>query len=300
MKKEVSYIFIAAILFGLITTGGTFFVQKGLSLFEICIYRMFFICFLLFPFLIYNHDYFPKKEMLKFFILYGLLGAVLELAEIGGIALGTPVAIVAFLLYSQSIWTTIFGKLIFKELITKRKIIAVIMALLGVFFLLRLDQFNSLGSFTGIILSLFAGILLSLWVIMGRKSGLDQKHFLTTTFTTAFFSLLWLLLFWPVASLFISDLKLIRLSLDFSLTDWFYLLIFALFSAVFSHLLFYRGIQKVEASLAGIILLLEPVSATILAAIFFSQAIGWNVFVGGALILFSNYLVFNENSLNSQ
>ncbi|MBU4492316.1 MAG: hypothetical protein KKD69_07635 [Euryarchaeota archaeon] len=49
-----------------------------------------------------------------------------------------------------------------------------------------------------------------------------------------------------------------------------------------------------HASIAGIVLLLEPVSAIILAAIFFTQPIGLNIISGGTLILFSNYLVIHK------
>jgi drug/metabolite transporter (DMT)-like permease len=41
-------------------------------------------------------------------------------------------------------------------------------------------------------------------------------------------------------------------------------------------------------------LLLEPVSATLLAAILFSQPIGLNILSGGGLILLSNYLIISK------
>ena len=75
------------------------------------------------------------------------------------------------------------------------------------------------------------------------------------------------------------------------------LAIFAIIAGIIPHSLFYKGVQKIHASIAGIVLLLEPVSATILAAILFLQPISLNILSGGALILFSNYLItYNKKS----
>jgi DME family drug/metabolite transporter len=71
-------------------------------------------------------------------------------------------------------------------------------------------------------------------------------------------------------------------------------LVFGFIAGVIPHLLFYRGMQKIHASTAGIMLLLEPVGATLLAAILFSQPIGLNILSGGGLILLSNYLIISK------
>ncbi|MGB7292407.1 MAG: EamA family transporter [Thermodesulfobacteriota bacterium] len=75
-----------------------------------------------------------------------------------------------------------------------------------------------------------------------------------------------------------------------------YLLIYASIGGVIPHLLLYRGFKKIEASVAGILLLLEPISASILAALFFDQPIGLYIICGGALILLSNYFVTRSRS----
>ena len=69
---------------------------------------------------------------------------------------------------------------------------------------------------------------------------------------------------------------------------------YGLIAGVIPYSLFYKGVEKIEASVAGVILLLEPVSATILAAILFGQPITLNILLGGVLILLSNYLVVRK------
>jgi drug/metabolite transporter, DME family len=294
MQKEYFLVIIAAILFGLITVGAQFFTNLGLSLYEISVFAFIFETMILLPFLI-KKKYQIKKKMILFFIVYGLIGGVMQLSQYGGVVLGVPVAIVALLLYSQPIWTTILGKIILKEKITKIKIIASLLSFIGVIILIKPWDINSVGPISGILISLIGGISLSLWVIWGRKSGINGQHYITTSFGYAFFSLIFLLLYYPLILIISKDPSIIRLDLSLILDYWFYFLIFALLTGVIAHSLFYKGAKKIEASISGIILLVEPISATILAAIFFLQYLTLNILIGGFLILVSNYLIIKKS-----
>ena len=119
-------------------------------------------------------------------------------------------------------------------------------------------------------------------------------HYVTTTFGWSGFASVWLIALLPLMSVLIPDERLLRLSVSLSSENWMFLLAFAMLGGVIPHLLFYRSLEKISASAAGIVLLLEPVSATILAWLFFSQNIGFSVIAGGVLILVSNYLIIRE------
>lgn len=294
MEKEYWFIVIAAILYGTLTVGAQFFVNLGLSLYEISLYPILFISLILLPVLLIKRQYMIKKEMILFFVVYGLIGALLQLMQFGGIVLGVPVAVVALLLYTQPIWTTIFGKLMVKEQITPRKIVAVSIALVGVVLLLRPWDIEAVGAPTGIISALLGGMLLSLWIIWGRKTGINKQYNITAITGWMGFAVIWLLLLWPIVSLLIPESNIMRLSVNFPLHYWFYLIIYTLLAHLFSYLFFYKGVQKIQASISGVIMLFEPVSAAILAAILFIQPIGFNILSGGALILFSNYIIHKE------
>jgi DME family drug/metabolite transporter len=67
--------------------------------------------------------------------------------------------------------------------------------------------------------------------------------------------------------------------------------LFSLISFLIPHFFYFVGVKEIPASTAGIILLLEPLAGAILAALFLSQAITINVFIGGLFILAANYLV---------
>ncbi len=101
MQREYWFIAIAAILYGTLTVGGQFFLNLGLSVYEIALYSMFFMGLLLLPIVLIKREYLIKKEMFLFFVIFGLINALQELTQFRALALGIPVAIVAFLLYSQ-------------------------------------------------------------------------------------------------------------------------------------------------------------------------------------------------------
>jgi len=67
--------------------------------------------------------------------------------------------------------------------------------------------------------------------------------------------------------------------------------LFGLIGGVIPSLLFYRGLEEVQASIAGILLLIEPVSASFIALLLFEQPIDMETIFGGGLILLSNYMV---------
>jgi drug/metabolite transporter (DMT)-like permease len=290
--KNYLLIAIAGILFGTITVSSQLLTNLGLSLYEISIYTTIFAVLLLTPVVLIKREYLFKRKDIKFFVIYGLIQAFLQIFQMGGVALGAPVAIVAFLLYTQPVYTSIFGKFMLSEKISKRKLLAIIIAIVGLLVLLKPWDIGTVGSTLGIAFGLLGGIFLSLWVTYGRKSGLNKKHPITSSFGMFSFSLVWLLLFAPF--LFLTNNIVIIKFAAYPLEYWIYFLIISFIMFVLPANIFYKGVQKVSASTAGVLLLLEPVSASILASFLFSQAITSNIIFGGFLILLSNYLVVSE------
>lgn len=294
MRKEYWLLILSGIFYGAITPGGHFLMDSGLSMYEVSFYRALLVFLVVLLIVIVRPRYMVRRDKVPFYVLYGLVGGLLEIFMFSGLAFGVPVAVVVLLLYTQPIWTIFIGRFMLGEKITFAKLAAVILGFLGLVLLLGSWETGSGGSFAGIVCSLLSGVLLAFWVVLGKRSSILRQHQVTTTFGWSGFACLWLLVLWPVMSLLVADKGLFELSFNFSPDIWIYLLAFALLGGVIPHLLFFRGLKGVSASVAGIILLLEPVSATILAWLFFSQSIGFYIALGGVLILLSNYLVIRE------
>ena len=289
----------SAVLFGTVTVGGSFFHQSGFSLYEIALYPLILTFLFLLPVQVRGGRYALPREMLPFFAVYGLIGALAELAQFGGIVLGVPVATVSLLLYTQPIWTSLLGKLLLQERITGRKRLAVVLAFAGAVVLIRGElgiggDVRDVRDVRGIAAAALGGVFVALWVIWGRKSGIHQQHSVTTTLGWSAFSSAWLIVLWPVFFALTRDRALSRLSLSFDLKYGSFFAVFALIAGVLPSLLLFRGLQTIPASTAGILLLLEPVSASLLAALFFRQSLGVHTLAGGFLILLSNLLLAGE------
>lgn len=227
-------------------------------------------------------------------ILYGFGTAVTVFAQFAAVILGVPVAIVVLLLYTQPLWTIIIGELFLKERLTKTKVIAGIIVLLGMVILVNPFNVGEIKSWTGVIIALIGGLSLSSWVVLGSVISKKASPPITTKFLNATLTVVFFLLFYPVLLTFTKSPSIVHFSFNLALPVWFGLIMFSLFLEVISHILYYKGTKKVPTVDAGIILLLEPVVGSLLATIFLNQALTINIIIGGILILIANYLVIKN------
>ena len=290
MRREYWYLILAGIFYGTIAPGGQYLIDRGLSLFETAFYRPFIVGLVLLPVVLAKRDLMPARSALWFLAVYGLIGGLLELALFAGLALGVPVAIVVLLLYTQPVWTIFIGRAALGEEITARKLISAALGLAGLVCLMRSWEAGA-GSYIGVACGLLSGILLSLWVVLGKRVSVAGQHYVTTTFGWSVFASAWLLLLLPLMKFLLPDEGYSGLTFAFPAGDWLALVAVSILGGAVPHLLFYRGLRGVPASVAGIVLLLEPASATVLAWAFLSQHIGFYTLLGGAFILLSNYIV---------
>jgi len=188
---------LAGILFGGITTGARFLAGLGLSLYEISLFTLGLATLMLAPFAIGQKVDWKK---MKYLALYGLSGALLQLAGFAGIILLVPVAVVSFFMYSQPIWTVFLSALFLKEKIDGRKLMAVVSAIAGV---LILANMISVGHYNiwGTIAPLIGGFLLAVWIVGGRKIAIEKEPASFITFAYCGFTTLWLLLIYPLFKL---------------------------------------------------------------------------------------------------
>jgi len=294
--RYILMVAVSAILYGGITALGGVLVGKGVSVYEISLYTILVSLIVLAPYLAIHRELLVRRRLFGFYMIYGLIGAMLQLTSFSALFLGVPVAIVAMLLNTQPIWTTIIGHFWLKERAGRRQLTAMGIALLGLFILLEPWHAERMGQLTGILFALAGGLSLSLWIILGRRGGMSEQHGVTITFGFTLSTGISLILIYPILLLFIEDERLVRLSISLPDNTWVFLFIYIFIANLLPHLLFYTGIQKVRAVTAGMLLLMEPVSAALLATLIFGDAITGYMVMGGGLILFSNYFILDKDS----
>lgn len=288
---------LGAAFYGGITVGGRYFAGHGFSLLEISLNGTLFASVLLAPWVLLRRDLRPRREDLDVYLGFGLVGAALQLTQFGGIVAGVPVAVVALLLYSQPVWTVVLGRVLLAEPVTPAKIAAGGLALAGTVVLL--DPWNlsprSLPVW-GLVSALAAGLMLSLWVVLARVAALRRSPPLTVSFGYSAATASALLLLAPLLAVVFPEPEMSRLQPSVWVVHWPAVGLYTLGANIAPALLVLWGMREVDASTAGVLLLLEPVAAALLAAWAFSEGLTGNVLVGGALVLASNAMLVRAHA----
>jgi len=300
MKKEYLFVTLTGIFSGFIVFLGRVLSNYGLSLFELATLPYVLSLIFLLPFLFLKKKYRIQKQHLPILVLYGILSGFLVLSQFGAVMLGAPIAIIVLLLYTQPLWTILLSRIFMKEKINKFTLIACILVLIGIVTLVNPSNKEIFKIDLGFLVALLGGVFLSIWIIMGRISSTKGSHPIATKYSEILFMIIFLAIAYPFLLLFVKSPEIVSFSLNWPIVVWGILLIFNLLTQTLGHVLFYMGLKKVPASNAGIILLLEPVGATFLAALFLKEAITINVFIGGILILIANYLVIKKGDYGEE
>ena len=296
MKKDGRILIASAgFLYGGIAVGGTLLSRSGLSAFDI---SFFFLSLSLIPLLpfVASKDFFVRmRDSWRYLTAYSLANSGLVLLQFESLKLGLAPAISALLLYTQPIWTIIFGRIFFSEKVDTTRIGVIVLALIGVFLItdpitLLQEVGSNASNLYGEIAALTGAVFLSIWIILGKKGRLDifQKPtelvFAVRGSTLILVTMISLATLTTGAQVFLANPGAI-------ISNIIPLFAFAIVTGMIPDLLFYSGIEKVQALQAGVILLLEPISTAILSIVLLISTPSLIQAAGGALILLSNYFV---------
>ncbi len=187
----------------------------------------------------------------------------------------TTITRAVLLLYSSPIVVTLIARIIFKELLVKAKVAALLFSIAGIAVLTKIYNPSSLSiPALGIITGLGAALSYALFSLIG-KSLLKRFSPWTVNLYTFGFGFLFLI---PIANPSPSILHI-------PMQGWLFLVSMAMVSSLAAFSCFYKGLSMVEVSRASIILNIEPVIASSLGFLIFGETPGLAVFIGGTLIL---------------
>jgi len=169
------------------------------------------------------------------------------------------------------IFVAILSVFVFKEKLDKFKIIGIILGLIGAYFLTIGFNFEELfsGAITGDIIMLISGLMWAFYVILLKKIYVENENSkifspLLISHTTFFYCFLLGLI--PLAFLIPFTPNLIIL--PNSINSWFSIIYLGLICTTISYFFYNKGLQKKSATLAAIILLIEVLSANLIAILF--------------------------------
>ncbi len=195
----------------------------------------------------------------------------------------TSLAVAVILMYTSPIFVMLFSAILFKEKITPRKVVALIIVFVGCLFVAGVFSSGDYKiSFLGFIVGIGAGVGYALYSIFGRYALEKGYQSITISEYTFLFAT-------------VSALPLSQIWNNFSLmgqTDtWIGALGIGVLCCVFPFILYTQGLAGVETSKAAILANMEPVVATLLSCILYHESILNTKGIGILLILASVFLL---------
>lgn len=178
--------------------------------------------------------------------------------------------------YTAPIIVAFLSQLFLREIITRRIIIVIVIASLGLWIMLNglsLKENQTTGIIAGLVSGLSYATIVIFLKLHSHKFNPIMLSFLTNTFITI------------IIAPFVREIPLHAI--------WGFLVVGIVHSTI-APILYYKGLQLVTANRAAVLGYLEPVSAIVFAMLFLDEYPSAISIIGGALIVFSGYLTLKK------
>ena len=198
----------------------------------------------------------------------------------------TSLSVAAILLYTAPAIVMVLSYFLFKEKLTGRKLLALLMTFVGCVLVTGILTETGNISAGGILVGLGAGLGYALYSIFSRYALEKGYASLTITFYTFLIA--------AVGSCFLTDMgKVVQVAAE-GAGSLFFCLAFGVLCTVVPYLTYTLGLQYVENGKASIIASVEPVTATLLGALFFHEKLTVTGVLGMILVL-AALVICNDN-----
>ena len=287
MKKSprgaYASILAAAALWGIIGVWNRNLMAAGLSPTGIVVVRNFGgMLLLLAVFAVKDRGVFRvRKEHLKYFFGTGIISVVLFTSCYFSCQKICSLAVASILLYTAPSFVVILSAMLWKEPVTKKKLLALALTLVGCACVCGVFDGGLTVTFTGILLGLGAGFFYALYSVFGRYA---LAHYSSMTVTV------WTFIFAGPASLVM--LRPAEMRAVFTAPSaWHLAAGLVVFSTVAPYILYTRGLARVESGKASIMASLEPVVAALAGVLIFGEPMGLLTLLGILCVLAGVYIL---------
>lgn len=227
----------------------------------------------------------PREKLWLFFVnsLFLLFGFTTFSI---GIFLGSPIAKAVALNYSYPLAVIILSYLVFKDVPSKKNILAMFISLAAVAFLLEVWTIKDFASLNlGDVFEWLNSIFFGGIIVWGTKI---RKELKPNPFVTLFYSLLMFIPLLFILGFILSQFGLKTMApivmTNFNIYGWLSLFGLGVFCSSLPIALLYFGATKLKSFTSSVLLLSEPVMVIILGALLFGQGLSLWGFLGMALV----------------
>lgn len=273
----------AAALWGVIGLWNRNLMAGGLAPTDIVVVRNFGgMALLLAVFAVKDRSVFRvRREHLKYFLGTGVVSVVLFTCCYFTCQKLCSLAVASILLYTAPSFVVVLSAVLWKEPVTKKKLLALALTLVGCALVCGVFAGGLSVTVPGILLGLGAGFFYALYSIFGRYA---LAHYSSMTVTV------WTFIFAGPASLVL--LRPARLAAALTAPRmWLLAAGLVVFSTVLPYVLYTRGLARVESGRASIMASLEPVVASLAGVIVFGEPLGLAALAGILCVLAGVYIL---------
>lgn len=200
-------------------------------------------------------------------------------------------SIAVSLLYTSPIFVMLFSAVLFKEKITAKKIIGIVLTVLGCALISGMLGSGANMGIKALLIGIGAGLFYALYSIFGRYAT-AKYHALTITFYTFVFATIgFLFIVKPVntARLLISSPRAIIV-----------VIVSGILCGILPYIFYTAGLKQLDTTVAGVLVAVEPLVGCIVGIIGFKESSNALKLIGIALILSSIIILSIEHKKESR
>ncbi len=272
------FVLAAATLWGSLGVAGRFAFQAGVGPLEAAFYR----AAISFAALILILGIFNRRALrvrpaeLSLFAEFGLVSiAVFFVVYLTAVS-KTSVATAAILLYTAPAFVIVLSALLFREPLTRGKIVAVVLAFAGCVLVVRGYDLAGLRlNLSGVAAGLGSGLTYALYSIFGKAALRRHSPLTTLTYALGFGTI-----FLGAAALATGTLTASHSRMGWAATAYL-----ALVTTLLAQWLYLTGLHQIEAGRASLVATVEPVVAAALGYFVLGERLDPPQLLGGALVL---------------
>ena len=217
-----------------------------------------------------------KREHLKYFFGTGVISVVLFTMCYFSCQKLCSLAVASILLYTAPSFVVILSAILWKEPVTKKKLLALLLTLVGCALVCGVLSGGLTVTLGGILLGLGAGFFYALYSVFGRYALAHYDSMTVTVWTFLFAG--------PASLLLIPGSKTLGPALS-QPELWLTAAGLVVFSTVLPYIFYTKGLSRVEPGKASIMASLEPVVAALAGILAFGEPMGAATVVGILCVL---------------
>lgn len=282
--KGILYIILSASAFGIMPILAKLSYRGGANTYSTLFLRFFFAAIMLFYYL--KTKGISMKLTKKQFILVliiGVFGFTLTTSSLFMSYNYISIGMASMIFYTYPSIVTILAYVFYKEKIYTRKIISLIISLIGIYILI--DSGSVSFNIKGIILAGIAAVLYSLYVLGASHKEFKNINSYVLTFYISCAS---------ATVMFIAA----KITSNFNIHISFYalvaILLIAFISTVVALMAFLEGVRLIGPSKASILSTIEPIVSLILGIIILGETISSRIIIGSIMIVMSVVILTKE------